>query len=55
MSAIPPAIHVQLAQFLTEKALPHTVYETTWTDCRQSRSAIRPRSRLWAVDGQTGS
>ena len=32
MIAIPPAIHAQFAQFLIGKALPPTVYETTWTD-----------------------
>ena len=32
MIAIPPAIHAQFTQFLIGKALPPTVYETTWTD-----------------------
>ena len=33
-----------------------TVYETLLDGLRAShRSAIRPRSRLWTVDGQTGS
>ena len=32
MIAIPPATAEQFEQFLTRRALPPTVYETTWTD-----------------------